>query len=303
MAINKKRQLKKPKIDHSSSILDREKIFIFNEKAALKLLPSISTKDNKVRRGRGLLFAGSADFPGAGVLAARSALRMGCGYVTLAQFGTQISSLKNPDFLICDLNQKDWKQLQFNAVLVGPGFGVHQFTTNLIGELKTLGIKNVILDADALTVCARESLFPLPSSWIVTPHTGELSRCIGVSSELIDQDRAVYVRRAQDILGCVVLLKGHQTLVASATRIYKITSGNSALAKSGTGDVLAGIITALRARGLGPVKSAVLGGYLHGACADLWVKLGKDQLSMMASDVIEILPQVIFQLRNKKTAP
>ncbi|MDG0816892.1 NAD(P)H-hydrate dehydratase [Bdellovibrio svalbardensis] len=270
----------------------------FGRKSAGRLLPAVSTRDNKARRGRSLLLAGSHNYPGAGVLAARAALRMGSGYVILAQPNIAVSSLENPDFLLCDLNDKRWEELKFDAILVGPGFGVNEFTASVIRRLKELQFEKVILDADALTVCAQENLFPLPRTWIVTPHTGELARCLKVTSEDIDQDREHFVKLAQEKFQCVVLLKGHGTLIRRSARTYKILSGNSALAKAGTGDVLAGMITALRAQGLRPARAALLGAYLHGACADLWVAKGRDSLSLMASDVIEILPEVIHRVRK-----
>jgi NAD(P)H-hydrate epimerase len=185
---------------------------------------------------------------------------------------------------------------------VGPGFGVNKFTEQVIRELIHAQETHVILDADALTVCAQEKIFPLPSTWIVTPHTGELSRLIGKSTAEINKDRLSAVQEAQRKWGCVVLLKGHRTLVATANETATIATGNSALAKSGTGDVLAGIMTALRAQNLNAPDAALLAAYIHGATANLWVARRKDPLSMMASDVIEFIPDVLFQLRKLKNA-
>ncbi|HEX7675366.1 MAG TPA: NAD(P)H-hydrate dehydratase [Bdellovibrio sp.] len=273
-------------------------IYNFRKKAAAKLLPAVSSTDNKSRRGRSLLLAGSSQYPGAGVLAAKSALRMGSGYVVLAQKGINVSSLENPDFLVADLEQQHWQELKFDSILVGPGFGVNDFTAQVIRDLKRRKFDKVILDADAITVCAQQRLFPLLPSWIITPHAGELARCLNMDSSEIESDRHQAVLRGQELAGCIVLLKGHGTLVRNSRKTYRIMSGNSALAKSGTGDVLAGMITALRAQNLTPTRAALLGAYLHGACANLWVARGKDELSMMASDVIELLPEVVHKVRT-----
>lgn len=270
---------------------------IVNKAAAAKLLPAVGAGDNKATRGRTLLMAGSAHYPGAGILAARGALRAGSGYVIVAQPDVQPEALQNPDFLWADLKTTPWYQQKFDAVLCGPGFGVTPFTAQIIRELKERRVEKVVLDADAITVCAEEGLFPLPPTWIVTPHSGELARCLDVSADEIMRNRYAYVRVAQELFQCVVLLKGHQTLVANARRVYGISSGNEALAKAGTGDVLAGIITALRAQGLGAIRAAVLGAYVHGATANLWKAQKKDLLSMMTTDVIELLPQVLYKLR------
>ncbi|WII73589.1 NAD(P)H-hydrate dehydratase [Bdellovibrio sp. 22V] len=273
--------------------------FILKKKAAGKLLPAVSVMDNKASRGRSLLLAGSAEYPGAGILAAKAALRMGSGYVTLAQKNISVSSLENPDFLLCDLAKTSWEDLKFDSVLVGPGFGVNSVTAEIVRRLKEKKIAKVILDADAITVCAQENIFPLPPTWIVTPHTGELARCLHVSAEEINSDRRTFARKAQELFQCVVLLKGHRTLIANSRHTYTISSGNAALAKSGTGDVLAGIITALRAQGLAPTKAALLGAYVHGATANLWASRQKDLLSMTASDVIEYIPDVLYKLRHQ----
>lgn len=273
-------------------------VYILKKRTAAKLLPPVSASDNKSTRGRSLILAGSPQYPGAGILAAKAAQRMGSGYVILAQKDIPAALLENPDFLLCDLNKKSWDELLWDAILVGPGFGVNADTEKTIQDLLKAKKDRVILDADALTVCAQKKIFPLRPTWIVTPHVGELSRCLGESVEAINADRLGAARRAQALFGCVVLLKGHGTLIANSRRVYQISSGNAALAKAGTGDVLAGVITALRAQGLSATQAALLGAYLHGATANLWVARQQDMLSMTASDVLDYLPQVIYRLRG-----
>jgi ADP-dependent NAD(P)H-hydrate dehydratase len=274
----------------------------FTNKSAAYFLPKISERDNKSKRGRSLLFAGSKNYQGAAVLAAKSALRAGSGYVTVAQFEAPIVALENPDFIVRDITEGI--KFQFDAVLIGPGFGVNEKTASLIRELKNQKITKVILDADALTVCAQWKLFPLPASWIVTPHSGELARVLNVPVEQVDQDRVKAVQKAVKLCQCTVLLKGHGTLVGLGNKIYQNSTGNSALAKSGTGDVLAGIITAFRAQGLGSASAALLGAYVHGTCANFWVAKKRDPLSMTASDLIELLPEVLYRVRtNAKLLP
>lgn len=274
-------------------------VFLFKKEHACQLIPAVSPEDHKSSRGRSLILAGSHDYPGAGVLAARGALRAGSGYVILAQKDIAASSLENPDFLLKDLRHTSLEQLNFDAVLLGPGFGVNEFTAELISQMKTQQLQNVVLDADALTCCADFNLFPLPPSWIVTPHAGEMARCLKVSANQVVNDRLGSLRKARDLFQCVVLLKGHGTLVSDGKVVYKIASGNAALAKSGTGDVLAGMITAFRAQGLKARDAALLGAYAHGATANLWVHRKKDPLSMTASDVLESIPRVLWRLRQE----
>ena len=159
-----------------------------------------------------------------------------------------------------------------------------------------------MLIADALTVSAKERLFPLPKTWILTPHEGELSRILNISAAKIRKDRTKYLRLAQKKCGCIVLLKGHETLVAAATEIYKIDTGNVALAlaKAGTGDVLTGMITGFLAQGLTPLNATLLGASLHGKIADDWVlRAKKDYLSLMASDLVDLIPTTLHRLRTR----
>ncbi|WP_413558653.1 NAD(P)H-hydrate dehydratase [Bdellovibrio sp. HCB209] len=274
---------------------------ILRKQGAANLLPAVSTSDNKSRRGKSLIMAGSPDYPGAGVLSAKAALRMGSGYVILAQEGLSVSPWENPDFLLRDLKKTSWSEIDHQAVLVGPGFGVNASTAKIIRELIKAQETHVILDADALTIVAQEKIFPLPPTWIVTPHAGELSRLTGLDAKTIDKDRVAAARMAQRKLGCVVLLKGHRTLIATATDMATVATGNSALAKSGTGDVLAGIMVALRSQNLPPQDAALLAAYIHGATANVWVNSKRDPLSMMASDVVELIPRVLYKLRELKT--
>lgn len=275
-------------------------VSLFKKEHAARLIPAISSQDNKSSRGRSLILAGSHEYPGAGVLAARGALRAGSGYVILAQKDLLVSSLENPDFLVKDLRSTAISEMDFDAVLLGPGFGMNEYTAEIILELKSNKIQNVVLDADALTTCLQFALFPLPASWIVTPHTGELARCLKISLQEITKNRVAAIKKARELFQCVVLLKGHGTLVSQDHQIFQIASGNAALAKSGTGDVLAGMITAFRAQGLNPLEAALLGAYAHGATANLWVQSRKDPLSMTASDVVDSIPRILWRLRRFK---
>lgn len=273
----------------------------FTLKAAAHFLPKVSLLDNKAKRGRSLLFAGSGEYFGAGVLAAKAALRAGSGYVILVNESSLEKSWNHPDIILRPL-RNDQKKFIFSSVLVGPGYGVNEQTAEIIRQLKKQNIKRVILDADALTVCAQWNLFPLPSSWIMTPHEGELARCLDISSSEVQANREKALQKALEKFKCTVLLKGHGTLVGHKNKIYKIPTGNPALAKSGTGDVLAGIITAFRAQGLGATSAALLGAYVHGAAANLWIAKERDPLSLTASDVIELLPEVLYRIRVSATA-
>ena len=121
----------------------------------------------------------------------------------------------------------------------------------------------------------------------MTPHAGELSRIINISAKEIEDDRIQACRVFSNTEPAVILLKGHKTVIHSMEKYYIICSGNKALAKAGTGDVLAGIISSFFAQGLDIEKAACLGAYIHGDIADQWVRDGNNVNSLMASDLVE----------------
>jgi NAD(P)H-hydrate repair Nnr-like enzyme with NAD(P)H-hydrate dehydratase domain len=100
--------------------------------------------------------------------------------------------------------------------------------------------------------------------------------------------------------GCLVLLKGFRTLIADPhDRVAIVTSGNAALAKAGTGDVLSGMIGGLLAQGVGPVQAAGTGAYLHGRLADDWLRSGRDNRTFMPRDIVAGLPELLGQLMRE----
>lgn len=229
---------------------------------------------------------------GAAVLSAAAAARSGSGYVYIFDFKAKNSISKTPDYLFI----KRIKNIsQFNAIAIGPGLSSQVYIRSWLKKIKTHS--SVVVDASALD-CLAKLRFKLPSTWILTPHEGELARMLGVSSKVIRANREKYILIAQKKFGCIVLLKGHTTLIADGKTVYQIKSGNAALAKAGTGDVLTGMITGFLSQGLRPVNAAALAAFSHGYMADRWVKSGNDILSLLASDLVALLPQSLRQIRD-----
>lgn len=272
----------------------------FTERIAAALLPNRGTTSNKSTFGNVAICAGHPGFWGAGVLASEAAFRIGAGYVTWASKTVPLEELKNhPEVLTSSLEEVAQNK-KIKAFVVGPGLGVNEGTLRLLEALAQRP-EPVVVDADALTVIAKEKWGALPKRWILTPHSGEMARLLGTTAKQIDKDRFESVDRMIKKYHCVVLLKGHHTIVANKKTCQVISSGNPALAKAGTGDVLAGFIGGLLAQGLSPIKAAALGAFIHGAVADQWVQGGNDVASMVASDVIRGLPEYLRKLRSKKT--
>lgn len=272
--------------------------FLFTEKLARRYLPARQETSNKSDHGKLLVLAGHKGFWGAGILTSSSAFRMGTGYVQWASFEAPYEALKEiPEVLTASVNDDALWSSKFSAVAIGPGLGSGAETAQLIEKLKGLKGIPVVVDADAITACVEHNLFPLPSNWVITPHTGELSRILKVHAQDIERDRFKAAFDAFEKTGCHVLLKGFRSLLAYGNRCMIVHAGNSALAKAGTGDVLTGMIGGLLAQGLDTTQATATAAYLHGRLADEWVRSGNDKSSMTASDLKAILPQVVSRLR------
>jgi len=267
---------------------------------AKKDLPRRLKHDNKTRGGKCLVIAGAEGQWGAAVLCAKAAARMGAGYTYIYDFKKSFPTLKFPDFLI-NSKQKDFSK--FNSIAIGPGVKDQAFLNKCILQLKKIGHPSVVLDAEAINTLAKQKKkFKLPSSWIMTPHEGEAAGLLEISSDDVRADRESTVQKIQKQWDCIVVLKGADTLVANEKNLFQIQSGNSALAKAGTGDVLTGIITGLLSQNLPASKAACLGVFIHGFIADLWIQNKNDQLSLIASDLIDHLPKTLSQIRTMNSA-
>ncbi len=272
--------------------------FGFNEKLARRYLPNRKDTTNKSDHGRLLVFAGSKGLWGAAILATSSAYRMGTGYVTLASFDESGDVLKAvPEALTVRADDpKIWKNSKWTAIAVGPGLGSGPKTAELIEHLKKGGHESVVIDADALTTCAEFDLFPLPKSWVLTPHSGELARIIKVDAKKIDSNRYHYALEAAKKTGCHVLLKGYRSVLAYEDRCMVIMAGNSALAKAGSGDVLTGMISGLLAQHVPTVQATATAAYIHGRMADEWIRVGNDKRALLPSDLRDHLPVLMSRL-------
>ena len=219
---------------------------------------------------------------------------MGAGYVTLV---TQTESAEKylgqelgPEVLLTDFSNSDLFK-KAKAFVVGPGSGKGAEVREFISRLIEQKIENVVLDADGLTILSEMKNVTLPSSWILTPHSGELSRLIQVSVDDMESDRQKYALMAAKKWGCHVLFKGFRSVLCDGNGLTGIiVAGNAALAKAGTGDVLSGFIGALLAQGMNSFSAAAAGAYLHGHIADSWVRSGKDINSLVAHDLIDLVP-------------
>ncbi len=257
-----------------------------------KLRPHRQWSSNKTHFGHVLVIGGSAGFEGAAMLTAEAALRGGAGYVSVISDSKKIYQRALADYLVQDFSEFEniLKQKKISSVIFGPGLKISDRAQEIYKKLKTTSIP-VVFDAGGFSFFESETK-KLPAHWISTPHAGELSRLIHIPAKDLEKNRLEAAAKAADKIGGIILFKGFHTVVHSAGVNYIIASGNPSLAKSGTGDVLSGLIGSYLAQGLSPEKAAVLGAWVHGDLADQRIRQGKSLDSLMASDLIKALKSV-----------
>ena len=274
-----------------------------NKKLVSGMAPKRSQNSHKMTFGKVLNIAGSANYRGAAFLSSLSALRAGAGYVTLASVKEVINAVSymTPDLVYMTLNQnqngnisddnaiKDL--LSYNVVSVGCGIStddsVKSFLINLLSQISVKQM--LVIDADGINLISSLKCSIPSKNTIITPHPKELSRLLDVSVEEINANREKYARITSQTFDCITVLKGHGTIVTNGEKIYINKSGNSALAKAGTGDVLTGTIAGLLAQRTDPFNAAILGVYLHGLAGDI-ASSYLTQYGVLASDIVDYLP-------------
>jgi len=270
------------------------------------LLPVRPTVSHKGTFGHALLVAGSKGRMGAAVLCTQAALRSGCGLVSalvprlempLVQSGAPEAMCIEQDEL--DAAMKPASAPRFSAIGCGPGLGSGPDTAHMLKRLIQDATVPLVLDADALNILGENPtwLAFLRPGTILTPHPKEFDRLRGKPSlsgyERLQAARAMAVRT-----GCIVVLKGAPTATCAPDgKVFFNCSGNSGMAKGGTGDVLTGLLTGLLAQGLAPLAAAMLGVYLHGSAGDhAAARIGMD--GMTAGDLVGSLPAAWQELRT-----
>jgi hydroxyethylthiazole kinase-like uncharacterized protein yjeF len=249
-----------------------------------------SPGDDKYSQGVVGVVAGSATYPGAGVLCTGAALRTRPGLVRYAGTAAEGVRAAWPEAIVTEGRPADAGRVQ--AWVVGPGMGTDDAARSVLAEVLATDLP-VVVDAGALTLLAAEPalLGRRGAPTVLTPHDREFAR-FGAD---VGPDRLGAARRLAADLGCVVLLKGDATVVAGPDgRAFVNATGTSWLATAGTGDVLAGILGALLATGLDATLAAAVGAHLHGRTGQLAAEAGP----FVAGDLIRCLPQAIGRVRG-----
>lgn len=260
---------------------------------------------HKGTMGHALLVVGSRGMMGAAILAAKAALRSGCGKVTVHIPHACLDILQSsvPEAVVqMDVDDSVVTSAidtnAFQAVGIGPGLGQQRQTAVALRSYITHETSPMVIDADAINLLSSnpEWLHDLPANSILTPHPRELDHLVGHCSNAFE--RMNRARRLAIEHHLFVVVKGHysQICTPSGDVLFNPT-GNAGMATAGSGDVLTGIITSLLAQGYIPADAVRLGVYLHGLAGDLAADALSEE-SLIASDIIDYLPAAFKVLRT-----
>ncbi|MCL1867816.1 MAG: NAD(P)H-hydrate dehydratase [Paludibacter sp.] len=252
--------------------------------------------DNKYDFGHALLVCGKKGMMGAAVLAAKGALRSGCGLLTVhipenERFILQIAcpsamlSLDNENCFSSEILNLS----KFNAIGIGCALGCEEKTLTAFRFLLKTAQKPIVIDADGLNLLAQHPELQkfIPQNSILTPHDGELQRIIGAWKN--EEEKLQKTTEFAQKLQINIIAKGSKTKIFSPSgEIFQNTTGNAGMAKAGSGDVLTGFVTGLLARHYAPTDAAVMGVYFHGLAGDRAAKIF-GQENMNSEDLINQL--------------
>jgi ADP-dependent NAD(P)H-hydrate dehydratase / NAD(P)H-hydrate epimerase len=292
-------------------------------------LPRPGSGSHKGDWGKILIVGGSPGLIGAPCLAARAALRMGAGLVRIgvpcslqplvAGKMTEAMTILLPEGEEGQLLASGAERIlsgfgDWDALVLGPGLGRFPEGDRLVMRLLGSWHGPILIDADGLNALAGWG----PDSWVararevraaskpggvvLTPHLGEMSRLTGRPISVLREDPVGQAREWAQRWGVTLVLKGAPSVIASPEGEIRVNAtGNSGLAKGGSGDVLSGIIGSLLGQGLTGPQAAALGCYLHGLAADLAVR-AMARRSLLPSEVTEMLSQAL-RLVDEGTEP
>jgi NAD(P)H-hydrate epimerase len=285
--------------------------------------------------GRAIVIAGSVNYPGAAALAGEAAYRVGAGLVTLAVpsliQGMLVPQIPEATWLLLPHEMGAISEAaaavlepelaKCQAILLGPGFGQDPVTAAFLARLLCsaspgkpgmgfvhsgvtahsggAALPPCIVDADGLKLLAKLDQWPglLPERSVLTPHPGEMAALTGLTTDEIQRNRLALARQTAATWRHVVVLKGAYTVVADPKGACAVLPfATPALARAGTGDVLAGAIAGLVAQGMDSWRAAVMGTFLHARAGELAAEALEGTAAVVAGDVLASLPAAWAEL-------
>lgn len=270
-------------------------------------MPARPDDANKGTMGTLLNISGSYSMAGAAILSSLSALKSGVGLLKVALpqsiYSIVASAVYEAVFIpvvdsengTLDINSIDYLLDIANhssAVMLGCGLKLCDDTVRFVRAFVPACTTPMLIDADGINALSAniDVLKDTSSKVILTPHPKEMSRLTGLSVDYINTNRVEVAESFAREYSVIVVLKGRDTVVTDGIKTYINPTGNSGMAKGGSGDVLSGIIGSLMAQGVGAFESACVGVYVHGLSGDIASKQ-LSKIAMLPRDIVEYLPQ------------
>lgn len=252
-------------------------------------LPPRPSDSHKGANGHVLCIGGDHGSGGAIVLCAQAALRAGAGLASVATRAVHVPALlaRQPEAMAHAVESADALAplvARASVIAIGPGLGQGEWGRAMFTAALAAS-KPLVLDADALNLLAAASRV-LPAGTILTPHPGEAARLLDSDIASVQADRKAAALALVQRHGAVVVLKGAGTIIAASGRIPRVVAaGNPGMATGGMGDLLTGVIAALRAQGLDAFDAASCGALLHAHAGDL-AALEDGRRGLLPSDLL-----------------
>lgn len=270
-----------------------------------KCFPKRTANSHKGSYGKVLLVVGSKGMSGAALLCAKAAYMTGAGLVQIYthEDNRVIIQKSLPEAIVSTYTDYDEKQLKVllewaDVVGIGCGLGMNEVSDKLVKNTLQYAKTPCVVDADALNLIAEDitMLQNVKQPLILTPHMKEMSRLLSCSVKELQDDKIKYLESIVNKYPVVCVLKDARTLVGNAKEdIFMNLTGNCAMAKGGSGDVLAGVIAGILAQKVEAYEAACLGVYLHGMAGD-YARDIKGQYSVLAGDIAEYVGEILKQI-------
>jgi len=274
-----------------------------------KMLPDRPEDSNKGTYGRLLVIAGSKGMAGAAYLNAHAAYMTGAGLVRVytSSDNREILQTLLPEAIITTYEEYNKEELLSlltwaDGVCIGSGLGMSRLSEKILKTVIEYVKVPCLIDADGLNLLAENKNYlnqMAERRFVITPHMKEMSRLTGISVEELKADRIQILKDFISRYRITCVLKDSRTLIASEEKGIRMNlTGNSAMAKAGSGDVLAGVISGWMVQGKEAEDAAELGTYIHGLSGDL-AKFEKGVYSVMARDLIEYISKALMKLEEE----
>lgn len=274
-----------------------------------KMLPDRPEDSNKGTYGRLLVIAGSKGMAGAAYLNAHAAYMTGAGLVRIytSSDNREILQTLLPEAIITTYEEYNKEELLSlltwaDSVCIGSGLGMSRLSEKILKTVIEYVKIPCLIDADGLNLLAENKNYlnqMAERRFVITPHMKEMSRLTGISVEELKADRIQILKDFISRYRITCVLKDSRTLIASEEKGIRMNlTGNSAMAKAGSGDVLAGVISGWMVQGKEAEDAAELGTYIHGLSGDL-AKFEKGVYSVMARDLIEYISKALMKLEEE----